>query len=1040
MKKLALFLTFVLCLGVASPIAVSADEAVKTFETTYEVLTETPTRTVGLDCYEVVENGSAELTENAGKKIYNWGWTSHLGRDNMSLGTDLVDQSTDAHTGDYSVRVSAKSAEEYCNIGPSGLAVKAGETYEVSIWYKRLKAGGNARMELLFSGAIAGVAQNYSRPKMPLDSEVRDGWVQKTMRFVAPEHATSLWVNLRFNGPGSILYDDASLLCITNEMPKPEMPEKLPAIKAMEIIDAGFENATVGQYINTIPGWDDVIGDTKISDKYAHTGKNSVELRTEDGSKDAIGIRYLTGLEEGATYQVSSWLMNPSALSIDLGYWMHWCSAPEYNEETETQLGQEKPRWQVKTSFQWQEYVAEFTVPEGAKSAMLYFRHRLCPGSIFMDDVEINMVKPPNALAADTDEIFYYTEWKMGKVSCLPKYVTDPENSSATFTFIGLNGETLDRKTFTGLGEAFDYVFPTALLAEKGERYTINMQVYDGSGAVIQEENFPVYRYDRPTYLGADGIFRKNGKEIPFSMGSGLNMNKIDKHPEKTGITVAQLIADNPKLGLEQKERMDAYYAQGMFVVLNLYAGVKSGGHPDMIDQTKRMVEEYKDHPALFGWKLIDEPYQKGIDEEEMIAGYKAIRDIDPNHPVYIDDSPRGSYDWLFKFCDIFECDYYGGAGKDSGRIMSETLDMVQEASKGRKPFTVLLQFFQQQNFFPTMDEFRHQIYQCFFSGAFGYSYHTFGVDGSDGVTTQGVDLPQFQDLIEKWAPWEKDFAWGCFVTGEYKFVNYQKTEDILWGTFTDGTDLYAIVLNRDKQTSAKADIPLADGTGTLQVGAYTATAMTGKSRTVSGNGTLSLELAPMEVVVWKVTPGEALSTSHLKDTSFNDIITYPWAYHAIAALEEKGIVNRVSNVWYGPGENITRGDYAMFLVRALGLTDGAAENFADVSEDAEYAKELAIGKAAGILQGVGDNKFNPTAQITRQDMMTMTSRAMQLTGSTDLSSFSDSGMIADYAQSHVSAMVAEGLIKGNADGTINPLGNTTRAEAAVIMNRIISK
>ena len=36
--------------------------------------------------------------------------------------------------------------------------------------------------------------------------------------------------------------------------------------------------------------------------------------------------------------------------------------------------------------------------------------------------------------------------------------------------------------------------------------------------------------------------------------------------------------------------------------------------------------------------------------------------------------------------------------------------------------------------------------------------------------------------------------------------------------------------------------------------------------------------------------------------------------------------------------------------------------------------------------------------------------------------------------------MVAEGLIKGNADGTINPLGNTTRAEAAVIMQRILNK
>ena len=65
---------------------------------------------------------------------------------------------------------------------------------------------------------------------------------------------------------------------------------------------------------------------------------------------------------------------------------------------------------------------------------------------------------------------------------------------------------------------------------------------------------------------------------------------------------------------------------------------------------------------------------------------------------------------------------------------------------------------------------------------------------------------------------------------------------------------------------------------------------------------------------------------------------------------------------------------------------------------------------------------------------------AALIAGSADLSAFADSGIIADYASGHVSAMVAEGLVKGNADGTINPLGNTTRAEAAVIMQRILNK
>ena len=78
--------------------------------------------------------------------------------------------------------------------------------------------------------------------------------------------------------------------------------------------------------------------------------------------------------------------------------------------------------------------------------------------------------------------------------------------------------------------------------------------------------------------------------------------------------------------------------------------------------------------------------------------------------------------------------------------------------------------------------------------------------------------------------------------------------------------------------------------------------------------------------------------------------------------------------------------------------------------------------------------------EISRQDMMTLIARGMALKGKTSMSGFSDVGSIASYAAESVEAMIANGLIEGNADGTINPLGNTTRAEAAVIMYRILER
>ncbi|TXK80405.1 hypothetical protein FU659_18470 [Paenibacillus sp. N3.4] len=77
--------------------------------------------------------------------------------------------------------------------------------------------------------------------------------------------------------------------------------------------------------------------------------------------------------------------------------------------------------------------------------------------------------------------------------------------------------------------------------------------------------------------------------------------------------------------------------------------------------------------------------------------------------------------------------------------------------------------------------------------------------------------------------------------------------------------------------------------------------------------------------------------------------------------------------------------------------------------------------------------------------MMVLCARALELvdklnaTGSTeDLAKFSDHAKVADYATVSVAALGNAGIITGNGNG-IDPLGKTTRAEAAVIIFRIFN-
>lgn len=178
---------------------------------------------------------------------------------------------------------------------------------------------------------------------------------------------------------------------------------------------------------------------------------------------------------------------------------------------------------------------------------------------------------------------------------------------------------------------------------------------------------------------------------------------------------------------------------------------------------------------------------------------------------------------------------------------------------------------------------------------------------------------------------------------------------------------------------------------------------------------------------------------------SFGDLQGVPWAVQAVEAMAARDIIRGTSGNSFSPASSITRADFIALLVRALELqgAGGAAAMFGDVPANAYYYEELAIAKELGIAAGVGDNRFNPGAPISRQDVMTLTSRALAAAGKplragsgAAIAGFADSAALADYARSSAAALVEAGIIQGK-NGGLAPKASLTRAEAAVILYRI---
>ncbi len=176
--------------------------------------------------------------------------------------------------------------------------------------------------------------------------------------------------------------------------------------------------------------------------------------------------------------------------------------------------------------------------------------------------------------------------------------------------------------------------------------------------------------------------------------------------------------------------------------------------------------------------------------------------------------------------------------------------------------------------------------------------------------------------------------------------------------------------------------------------------------------------------------------------------ITTSWAKNEIKAMAARGIIQGTSttSLVYQPKYHITRADFVKLLVSTLELKADVDSNFPDVQPGTYYYEYVGIAKKLGITKGDGQGKFNPTSYITREDMMVIVARALDVTGllkmTTDesvLNQFTDNARIAGYARQSVATLVNAGIIQGNM-GIVNPKGYFTREEAAAVMYRLFNK
>ena len=106
----------------------------------------------------------------------------------------------------------------------------------------------------------------------------------------------------------------------------------------------------------------------------------------------------------------------------------------------------------------------------------------------------------------------------------------------------------------------------------------------------------------------------------------------------------------------------------------------------------------------------------------------------------------------------------------------------------------------------------------------------------------------------------------------------------------------------------------------------------------------------------------------------FTDVPENRWSYPYIQQLYDAGVVSGTSATTFEPTANVTRAQFVTMLAGLQGADVSAytSGKFSDVPADAWYAPYVNWAAENGVVYGVSDTAFAPDAEISRQDMAAM--------------------------------------------------------------------
>ncbi len=931
-----------------------------------------------------------------------------------------------------------------------------GEEYEVVLMAKAFDNGGAIVKFEMYQGNNWAAADGTNW-------EITSQWGEYSYKFTVPAGINRAQMLIRLIGGGTVYYDNVRVIgalssrlesgtrdrdAEANEVFKDERAKYAKAEDAYGknfVYNGGFELVDTNSNPEAIEFSGEWGGSVSKLTEKPHGGNIALQL-TSNSNAPVSATLHSDKIVGGFPYQLNFFYKGENT-SKDLPFGFVFEGYTTDNADEAAKLFTAHT-YDLPAVSAWTHVTYNFNVPATCRyitfSPVVYAKN----ATMHVDDISFYMTQAPELFEYDTDQIFYYSHLKTGMAKVILKDVFDNKGYTADFNLYDGDKVIVSAKNVAvNEDKEANWLFDLGWLSEKEKAYVLKMEAKNEKGEVISSYSQNVYKYDKPEAMTDNGTFVVDGKPYyPAIIYHVDTADKMETAPQ-IGLNLVQAVYNGSDGIPGWIQMLDDYHARGFKCAIVCYWGMKHAGDPVNVKRVSEFIEAIKDHPAVFCYMTMDEPMGHYPDNEDtkkiMETAYTMIRSIDPVHPIYSCESSIDHYKMAFKYNDVVGIDPYPGSGKPfETHVADATVIAENHSDKFDKGIIQILQTFTYGKR-PSETNLHSMMYQSLMGGADANGIYPWVMDNAE---LDGYALPDtvWYGVFEDFMANEYDVTWKHYgKTGQTEWFYTTKENDYWIDMWVDGKDVYAAVLNRLAEDQV-ISVPTTSQNGLVTLENYEVTpadsALTAPIE--KKENSIDITMPASAALLFKITSGTDLS----KVSEFGDLATYDWAAEAINAMFGAGIANDKGEYVYEPGTPITRGDFAMYLVNALGIDEKVVftDNFKDVPATAEYAAAIAAGKKAGILNGVGNNYYSPELPITRQDLLVICARGMRYiknlaeADASVLESFSDKALLADYAAADVAAMVNAGIVKGNADGTVNPLGNTTRAEAAIIMSRIV--